>query len=86
MQVRFFLQPHPAKDLVEYLDYALTQAAAPHLMTQGLKETLAEHAAGNLRLLNTMAEELLFTAVQKQLKQLDEKLFLEVFSRNNSKK
>lgn len=86
MQVRFFLQPHPAKDLVEYLDYALTQAAAPHLMTQGLKETLAEHAAGNLRLLNTMAEELLFTAAQKQLKQLDEKLFLEVFSRNNSKK
>jgi len=35
-----------------------------------------------LRLLNTMAAELLFTAAQKQLKQLDEKLFLEMFSRH----
>jgi type II secretory pathway predicted ATPase ExeA len=86
MQVRHFLEPHSKQDLIQYLDHALAQAAAPHLMTQNLKETLVDHAAGNLRLLNTMAAELLFTAAQKQLKQLDEKLFLEVFSRNTTAK
>ena len=86
MQVRLFLQPHSKQDLIHYLDHALSQASAPHLMTQGLKETLVDHAAGNLRLLNTMAAELLFTAAQKQLKQLDEKLFLEVFSRKDTSK
>jgi len=86
IQVRHFLQPYPRQDLIHYLDHALEQASAPHLITQNLKETLADHAAGNLRLLNTMTAELLFTAAQRQLKQLDEKLFLEVFSRNTSTK
>jgi len=85
MQVRHFLKPHSRQELINYLDHALGQASATHLMTQNLKETLADHAAGNLRLLNTMAAELLFTAAQKQLKQLDEKLFLEVFSLNHSR-
>ena len=64
--------------------HALLQAAAPHLMTQTLMETLVDHAAGNLRLLNNMAAELLARGAEKQAKQLDEKLFLEVFSRQPS--
>jgi type II secretory pathway predicted ATPase ExeA len=84
MQVRYLLQPYTRQDLLNYLDHALAQAAAPHLMNQTLKDTLVDHAAGNLRLLNTMAAELLSTGAQRQLKQLDEKLFLEVFSRNPS--
>ncbi|MBW1998672.1 MAG: ATP-binding protein [Deltaproteobacteria bacterium] len=86
MQVRHLLQPYDRHDLLDYLDHTLLQAAAPHLMSQTLKETLVDHAAGNLRLLNTMAAELLTTAAQRQLKQLDEKLFLETFSRNPSAK
>jgi type II secretory pathway predicted ATPase ExeA len=86
MQVRHHLKPYSRQDLLNYLDHALVQAAAPHLMNQTLKETLVDHAAGNLRLLNTMAAELLSTAAQRQLKQLDEKLFLEVFSRTPSNK
>lgn len=86
MQVRQFLQPYDRHDLLNYLDHTLTQAAAPHLMSQTLKETLVDHAAGNLRLLNTMAAELLTTGAQRQLKQLDEKLFLQTFSRNPSTK
>jgi general secretion pathway protein A len=86
MQVRHLLQPYTRQDLLNYLDHALIQAGAPHLMNQTLKETLVDHAAGNLRLLNTMAAELLSTGAQRQLRQLDEKLFLEVFSRSPSTK
>lgn len=81
MQARMSLEPYHRNDLLNYLEHALMQAGAPHLMTQNLKETIVDHAAGNLRLLNNMANELLDRAAQKQLKQLDEKLFFEVFSR-----
>lgn len=86
MQIRHLLQPYGRHDLINYLDHTLLQAAAPHLINQTLKETLVDHAAGNLRLLNTMAAELLTTGAQKQLKQLNEKLFLETFSRIPSTK
>jgi general secretion pathway protein A len=84
MQVRNVLAPYGRDDLLNYLEHALLQAAAPHLMTQTLMETLVDHAAGNLRLLNNMAAELLARGAEKQVKQLDEKLFLEVFSRQPS--
>ncbi len=86
MQVRMKLEPFPRHDLINYLEHALAQAGASHLMTKTLMETLVDHAAGNLRLLNTMAAELLATGAQKQVTQLDEKLFLELFSRNPSTK
>ena len=84
MQVRKVLEPYGRDDLLNYLEHALLQAAAPHLMTQTLMETLVDHAAGNLRLLNNMAAELLARGAEKQVKQLDETLFLQVFSRQPS--
>jgi hypothetical protein len=45
----------------------------------GLKTTLVERAAGNARSMLNMGQELLVRAVQRELKHLDEKLFLEVF-------
>jgi hypothetical protein len=45
-------------------------------------ETLSDHAAGNLRVLNTMAAEMLLEGARKEMPQLDEKLFLEMFSRH----
>ena len=84
MQVRKVLEPYGREDLLNYLEHALLQAAAPHLMTQTLMETLVDHAAGNLRLLNNMAAELLARGAEKQVKQLDETLFLQVFSRQPS--
>jgi len=47
-------------------------------MTQGLIETLCEHAAGNYRVLCAICCELLAAACDHELKQLDEKLFLEL--------
>ena len=45
-----------------------------------LRQTLCDHAAGNYRVLTTMAAELLAVAAQRDLAKLDEKLYLEVFS------
>ncbi len=50
------------------------------LMTLPLRQTLCDHAAGNYRILTTMAAELLSAAAQKDLPLLDEKLYLEVFA------
>ncbi len=81
MRFRMMLEPYSPSGLLDYLKHALEQAGAPHLMTNGLKETLVDHAAGNIRVLNNIAEELLLAGAQRELKQLDEKLFLELFSR-----
>ena len=51
-------------------------------MTETLMQTLVEHAAGNLRVLSTKAAELLTEGARKEEAQLDEKLFLEMFSRH----
>jgi len=78
---RLILEPLSREHLMAYLNHALEQAAAPHLLTEPLREALVEHCLGNLRVLNLMAAELLETAAQRELAQLDEKLFLEFYSR-----
>ncbi|OEU53998.1 MAG: general secretion pathway protein GspA [Desulfuromonadales bacterium C00003096] len=82
MRLRMMLEPYSKDVLHNYMKHALQEAGAPHLMSQTLVETLVDHASGNLRLLNTMAADLLDAGAQKELTQLDEKLFLEIFSRN----
>ena len=66
-------------ELCACLDHLLDAAGAPTLMTTELKATLAEHAAGNYRVLMNLADELLSVAVDRELPRLDEKLFLEHF-------
>lgn len=82
IQTRLFIEPYEKKVMMDYLDHTLTQAGALHLMNKELKYTLVEHSAGNLRMLNSMAAELLVNGAQKDLPVLDEKLFIEVFSRH----
>ena len=84
MHMRQIIQPYPSDELLDCLEHSLLQAGGVHLMTPGLKQTLVEHAAGNLRVLNIMAAELLATAAEKEIPQLDEKLFFDVFSRQPS--
>ncbi len=86
IRFRRMLAPYDKKELRMYLEYCLGQAGASQLMTKTLMTTLVEHAAGNLRLLNVMAAELLTIGAQRELPQLDEKLFLEIYSRNPQKK
>ncbi len=75
------MEPYAKNVLLSYLEHCLAQAGAPHLMSKTLRETLVDHAGGNLRVLTTLAAELLEKAAEKELTQMDEKLYLEVFSR-----
>ena len=53
-------------------------------MTPQLRHTLCDRAAGNYRILTTMAAELLAAAAQRDLSQLDEKLYHEVFAQSEA--
>jgi type II secretory pathway predicted ATPase ExeA len=66
-------------ELLACLDHLLEAAGNPSLMTSELKTTLAEHAAGNYRVLMNLADELLTIAVDRELPRLDDKLYLEAF-------
>jgi type II secretory pathway predicted ATPase ExeA len=68
------------KQLSELLSHLLTQAGNPRLMTPQLVATLCEHAAGNYRVLCHMSAELLAEGGRRQVTQLDEKLYMDVFS------
>ncbi len=67
-------------ELLACLDHLITGAGNANLMTQELRYTLCDHAAGNYRILTTMASELLAAAAQRDLPMLDEKLYMEVFA------
>jgi hypothetical protein len=41
--------------------------------------TVAEHAAGNYRVMMNIADEMLVAAAERELPRLDEKLYFEVF-------
>lgn len=62
------------------LGHLVTCAGNPSLLTPELAATLADHAGGNFRTLTTLADELLAVAAQRELNQLDEKLYFEVFA------
>lgn len=67
-------------DLLACLEHLLAGAGNASLMTQQLRHTLCDHAAGNYRILTTMAAELLAAAAQRDLPTLDEKLYMDVFA------
>ena len=68
------------EELLACLDHVLAEAGNASLMAQPLRHTLCDHAAGNYRILTTLAAELLAIAAQHELPLLDEKLYLEVFA------
>lgn len=68
------------EDLTATLDQLLSAAGNPELMTTELKTALAEHAAGNYRVMMNMADELLAAGSEMEVERLDEKLFFDVFT------
>jgi general secretion pathway protein A len=68
------------EELLACLEHLLTTAGNPSLMTKQLRHTLCDHAAGNYRIFIGMAAELLMTAAQREITELDEKLYLQVFA------
>lgn len=85
IRTRLVMEYASRDELSDCLNHLLSSAGAPHLMTQELTATLCDHAVGNYRVLTGMANELLSTAAQRELTQLDEKLFLELYAPNPSK-
>jgi type II secretory pathway predicted ATPase ExeA len=80
LRVRLRLEALAPADLRKYLQHLLAAAGNPRLLTDGLQQTLCEHAAGNLRVLINLANELLLTAASQDLATLDDKLYLQVFT------
>ena len=67
-------------ELAEVLRQVMAKAGNAKLMTSELVTTLCEHAGGNLRALMHMADEILVLGAEREVKQLDEKLYLDAFA------
>jgi general secretion pathway protein A len=80
IRVRLTLERASPAELEDCLRHALAKAGAARLMTPELVTTLCEHATGNCRTLMNLGNELLAAGAQREARQLDEKLFLEVFA------
>jgi len=83
---RLVLDYAPREELLACLDHLLEAAGNPSLMTTELKTTLAEHAAGNYRILMNLADDLLSAALERGQAELDEKLYFDVFAPPQPKK
>jgi type II secretory pathway predicted ATPase ExeA len=76
---RLHLEHASRDELCACLDHVLDAAGNPGLMTTELKATIAEHAAGNYRVMMNIADELLAAAVERDLPRLDEKLHFDIY-------
>ena len=75
---RLRLEPAARDELVACLDHVLDVAGAPQLMSTEVRTVMAEHAAGNYRVLMNIGYELLTAAAEREAPRIDEKLFFEV--------
>ena len=76
-----------SKDELKYLLMeSIRKAGNASLITPGLINTLAEHSLGNYRVMMNTANTLLESAAMLERNEIDEKLYLEVFHRNNKQK
>ena len=84
IRTRLVLDYASQDELRDVLCHALKKAGAPKLLTENLQEVLVDHAAGNYRVLMTMAGELLMAACERELPVIDEKLYLELFEERST--
>ena len=85
IRMRLVMEYASRDELGACLQHLLDSAGNARLMTPELINVLCEHAIGNYRVLTGMAAELLATAAQRELTQLDEKLFLERYAKSTKK-
>ncbi len=80
VRVRLTLEAQPPEALADVLRQVTAKAGNGKLMSPDLIATLSTHAGGNLRALMHMADELLLLGADREVRQLDEKLYLEAFA------
>ena len=85
LRTRLAMEYADRKELLACLKHLLATAGNANLMTPELMQTLCDHAVGNHRVLTSIAAELLASAAQQEITQLDEKLYLELFGTPTSK-
>jgi type II secretory pathway predicted ATPase ExeA len=79
IRARLSLEHASRDELLDCLAHLTRSAGNPLLLAPPLAQALADHAMGNYRVLTNLAAELLAHAARRELTQLDEKLFFEVF-------
>lgn len=77
---RMATEPASPEELRVALDFVLGACGNAALMSAALKHTLCEHAAGNYRVLAMLASELLAAGAERELPQLDEQLYFQIFA------
>jgi len=80
IRLRLSMDVATGEELNACLNHLLEQAGNPTLMTEALKSAICDHALGNYRAMTTIASNLLTVALERQLRQLDEKLYFELFA------
>lgn len=80
LRVKLLLDAASRDDLAQCLRHALEKAGNPRLLTPGLLDTLVDHAGGNHRTLMAHAHELLLAGAEREVTQLDEQLFFDLFA------
>lgn len=81
IRTRLATEAATPEQLRDCLDFVLAACGNANLMTAPLKHTLCDHAAGNYRVLATLASELLGAAAEREMPQLDEQLYFQVFAK-----
>ena len=80
IRTRLLLEYASQEELREVLQCVLKKAGNPNLLSTTLQNTLVEHSAGNYRVLMMLAGELLMAACEREMTQIDEKLYFELYN------
>jgi general secretion pathway protein A len=85
IRTRLVTEPATREELLELLEHALAKAGNASLMTAELMDTLVDHSSGNYRLLMNMGGDLLAYGMSREVAELDEKCYLELYQQRNSR-
>lgn len=80
IRVRMTQESATKEQLEKTLLESMAKAGNANLMSKELANTLVEHASGNYRVMMIMADNLLAEGMAKDVDQLNEKLFFEIYS------
>jgi type II secretory pathway predicted ATPase ExeA len=80
IRTRLTMEYATSEELRTCLKHLVSSAGNAKLLTPELTATICDHAGGNFRTMTTLAGELLAVAAERELPQLDEKLYLDVFA------
>lgn len=80
IRVRMTQESATKEQLEKTLLESMAKAGNANLMSKELANTLVEHAAGNYRVMMIMADNLLAEGMARDVDQLNEKLFFEIYS------